>query len=423
MIIKALTQISIALSLTLALCCGNAQASNIAVDSDSDGISDVLELRHGLDPNKPYDVWRDRDGDHLPDIVEYIHGLDVNSKDNDVYQNPQLLFMSAYIDIRAKMATPAQLAKLAKQNLSPLDIYSQLLDETHFSRMGFVGRVYQAILHRSPDIDGARYYYQMLGNGMTRLNMVQQVLGSKEFERKYGQLTAEQFIEVAHLSLLDRKPSGEESDYYLDAIHQQGLSKSQMMLVFIDTADYVEAFDDYKRVEMLSLLLTASPPNSAHLRLMTHWLKQEGHAKSVLRALLASNEFRLNRSNQMADIDSDEDGRFDGAEFIAGIDFEAKNNAVVVDDHAFVTQIFWDFLPYTHSLWDINDAFNRLSKLKNRSVWLNNFLTRHEIVDRHTIAQRLLDETPLSLTTVQSHSGEIFIQSLLQSERFMARFD
>lgn len=51
-------------------------AEDPAKDSDGDGMPDVWELAHGLDPQSPDPSTLDRDGDGYPDLEEYLNGTD-----------------------------------------------------------------------------------------------------------------------------------------------------------------------------------------------------------------------------------------------------------------------------------------------------------------------------------------------------------
>ncbi len=47
-------------------------------DSDGDGIPDVVELQHGLDPFDPADAHHDKDGDGFTNLEEYLAGTDMS---------------------------------------------------------------------------------------------------------------------------------------------------------------------------------------------------------------------------------------------------------------------------------------------------------------------------------------------------------
>jgi hypothetical protein len=52
-------------------------------DDDGDGLPDVWEQAHGLDPLDPSDALKDLDGDDLSNLMEYQHNTDPNNNDTD----------------------------------------------------------------------------------------------------------------------------------------------------------------------------------------------------------------------------------------------------------------------------------------------------------------------------------------------------
>ncbi|MBI3881513.1 MAG: S8 family serine peptidase [Verrucomicrobia bacterium] len=56
--------------------------TTVLADSDGDGIPDVWEIAHGLNPNDPTDAARDNDGDGLTNLQEYLAGTDPNDAQN-----------------------------------------------------------------------------------------------------------------------------------------------------------------------------------------------------------------------------------------------------------------------------------------------------------------------------------------------------
>ena len=49
-------------------------------DTDSDGMPDEWELKHGLNPNDPSDASKDMNGDGYTNIEKYLNGIDPTKK-------------------------------------------------------------------------------------------------------------------------------------------------------------------------------------------------------------------------------------------------------------------------------------------------------------------------------------------------------
>lgn len=422
MVIKALTFLSKAITAAFLLGVVCSHANTFEVDSDGDGISDVMENRHGLDPNKPYDVWRDNDEDHLPNIQEYILGLDANSKDNDIYTNQRLLVMSAVVDIQSKIASNKQVEALLKADMKPAQLYQHLLDEPYFANMGFIGRVYQAILYRQADLDGARYYHHMLLNGMSKLQMVQQFLGSKEFQSTYGELSNEQFIDLAHLNIVGQSPLSEDADFFSDLMNNQGLSRAQLLLVFIDSSDYIKALDVQKRLEMLGLLLTGEVPDEQNSRLYRQWLIEENAMHSILRAMLSTDGYRQKRMGRSGALDSDGDGKTDAMEFVDGSDITGKDNDVLGNDLAFVRQVLWDIKGKPSSQKEVTFQLTQLNKYKHRSKWLLSLIGQYELGNSAELVAKLLPQGGFTAIDESTVDALEVLNQVIDSEAFGQRF-
>jgi hypothetical protein len=54
----------------------NYKADTVPSDSDSDGMPDEWEKKHGLNPNDPGDAAKDADGDGYTNVEEYLNGTD-----------------------------------------------------------------------------------------------------------------------------------------------------------------------------------------------------------------------------------------------------------------------------------------------------------------------------------------------------------
>lgn len=368
------------------------------VDTDGDGISDMVENRHGLDASNPFDGWRDTDGDHLPLVHELSEGLDSNSVDNNVFNDQRLLAIQAIVDIQGHFASEKQIKHLLyllnHKHYSPVDIYQWLLDETYFGRMGFVGRVYQAVLLRSPDLDGARYYHHQLGGALSKQQMVAQFVDSAEFQRRYGRLSNKAFINLLGQNVFGSPLAPDETEGYLEGLNKQTLSRSELMLAFIDSQVYIKAYDLKNRVDVLGLLLTGALPDSEHSQRYQRWLNRQGdslgHRSSdssgdssdILKVMLASEGYRQSRVAQMgsANDDTDGDGRLDGVEFANGTDVNVKDHDVLGSDHLFVRQMLQDFKGRLLSEREIAAQVKAIEQGDGRLVWvkqLTEYLSGH----------------------------------------------
>lgn len=118
-------------------------------DSDGDGISDKLELTHGLNPNDPADATQDQDGDGYSNIEEVQSGTDL--RDAEKFPPP-----AAKLRLVRTVVNPFKLRFLGISRLPDGDRYQlnlRTLERTYFPRMGdeVEGHTLLAYEEKAPD--------------------------------------------------------------------------------------------------------------------------------------------------------------------------------------------------------------------------------------------------------------------------------
>lgn len=354
-------------------------------DSDGDGISDSVELTHGLNPDRRYDVWRDLDHDHLPLIVELQEGLDSTVADNNVFNNKRLLIIGAIADIQSRFASQSEIKHLLKANITPVELYQALLDGNVLARMGFIGRVYQGLLLRKPDLDGARYYHHQLSNGMSQEAMIGQFVHSDEFEGLYGELSNRDFVDHMYLNLYDRSPPSDESELITQRLDENSLTHAKVMkTLLMDGSLFAEQNRYANVVDVLTLLLTDQLPSADEQRAYIQSMKVLSEqklvsTKGVLTALLMSDEFRQSRMANIsaAKADTDNDGLTDGEEFVYGFDVNVKDNDVLGNDQLFVRQMLLDIKGEKASNEALNAGLVAMKQAGGRVDWVKQLLAKN----------------------------------------------
>ena len=382
-----------------------------AKDSDGDGISDIVELTHGLNPDRRYDVWRDLDHDHLPLIVELQEGLDTTVGDNDVFNNKRLLIIGAIADIQSRFASKNQIQYLLKADFTPVELYQDLLDNHYLARMGFIGRVYQGLLLRKPDLDGARYYHHQLGNGMSKEAMIGQFVHSNEFEGLYGELSNRDFVDHMYLNIYDRSAPNELSEVWIQNLDNNVLTRARAVQSILRYSVRLIEQNQYANwLDVLALLITNRLPSDEVQQAYRQFIQarsikvqavkaqsndnileqllQQVHADriqgrnntvGVLTALLMSDEFRQSRMANIsaATADTDNDGLFDGEEFVYGFDVNVKDNDVLGNDRLFVRQMLLDINGKFVSNETLTAGLMAMKQAGSRVDWIKLLLAKN----------------------------------------------
>jgi hypothetical protein len=391
-------------------------------DTDNDGIPNALEINYGLDPDKPYDGWRDADGDHLPKVLELLLELDDKTPDNDVFNDPKLLVIQAIYDIQSRIGDQQLLNQyllpLTEGLITPVDVYHQLLGEEYFNRMGFIGQLYQLILQRTPDLDGARYYHRQLGSSMSQQAMVEQFIHSKEFEKRHGELSNQAFT-----SLIAKQLS-QPTAANVDQLNSGDISRSEWLLSLIEKQAKT---DSRHRINMLSLLLSGQLPTLQQNTLYQGWLKSEGHAKSILNDLLSGDAYRHSRMTDISSAmdDTDEDGRPDGAEFASGTAVNVKDNDVLGSDWQFVSQMLLDIVATKQSNQQIDTQLAAMKQAKSRAAWVSQLLEQQGQLTTELLFNKLYrrnaSEQELE-QLMQHHDLTRVIDGMINSSEYQGRF-
>ena len=355
------------------------------IDTDGDGFTDDVETVLGFDINNAQDVWVDDDGDHSPVILERMIGLNETVKDNNVFANPTLLIHQAHIDILHRIATPDEinpwLELLQTKAATPVDVYAELLNEGNVARLGFIGRVYLAILTRAADLEGIRYYNTQLQNTMSEQDMVAALVGSAEFQARYGNLSNLDFVKLVYSNVLKREADVDGLVFWQNRLDSGDYLREQMMLEFINSAEYITNNDAAQRITVLNQLLTGQVLKQQNAAQYQQWLQDEGHANSALRAILANNDYRqtLMGASSNANADLDKDGIPDGVEFVDNTDVNSKDNDIDSSDQLFVKQALRDMVGEVWSLNEINAQSSALRVAGSRGIWLQSLLEHEQL--------------------------------------------
>jgi hypothetical protein len=398
-------------------------------DSDGDGISDSVELTHGLNPDRRYDVWRDLDRDHLPLIVELQEGLDTTVADNDVFNNKRLLIIQAVADMQSRFASKAQIKRLLKANITPVELYQTLLDGHVLARMSFIGRVYQGLLLRKPDLDGARYYHHQLSSGMSQETMIGQFVHSDEFAGLYGELSNRDFVDQIYLNLYECSPPSQESALIAQRLNENSLTRTKVMSTLLMDGTMFAELNLYANfVDVLTLLLTDQLPTAdeqhGYLQSMKVLsLQKQNITRGVLTPLLMSDEFRQSR---MADIsaakaDTDGDGLTDGEEFVYGFDVNVKDNDVLGNDRLFVRQMLLDIGAEKATIEALNAGLVAMKQAGGRVDWVKLLLAKNPEATAKLFNALYKRKASKAELAQQGDIGQL-VEKVLESSEYQQRF-
>ncbi|MFN8018853.1 MAG: DUF4214 domain-containing protein, partial [Acidimicrobiales bacterium] len=126
------------------------------------------------------------------------------------FTSPSVFVKRQYQDFGAGSPSSAQVSTWVKNfegGTSPIALIDQLrrADAWH-GRVGPVTRLYSAYFLRTPDTSGLTYWTNKSRAG-TRLYAISSTFAaSSEFQRRYGRLTNQQFVQLVYQNVLGRSP-------------------------------------------------------------------------------------------------------------------------------------------------------------------------------------------------------------------------
>ncbi len=367
-------------------------------DTDGDGVTDDVETLLGLDINSRLDVWQDADNDGRPLYYERLLNSDEQVKDNNLFDKSQDAYENmvrlAYLDTQYQLVDDNTLASLVSQlenddtNIALL--YSDLMTDYDVAQMGFIGRVYRAVMMRNADAGGAAHYRKRLNTGMSRLAMVTGFVNSGEFQNRYGSLSNGEFVELVYRNVMNRAADAGGYNYWVGRLDNNVTSRAELMLAFGESNEYINRIDMLERMRVFALLVTRYQYSDDELGAFVTRVLAEKSTYSMMRELLASDHFktRVMAGLTPASNDTDGDGVIDGIEFIDGANPQIKDNDVDTDDTAFVKQSYRDLMTEQWSLSQVATDVASLSSM-SRAQWLDSLMNSDAYVDSQTPVARL----------------------------------
>lgn len=101
---------------------------------------------------------------------------------------------------------------------------------------GFVTRLYQTTLHRSPDVDGLNYWVQSIGTKQkTPYFAAEQIVRSQEF--KNYNYSNDEYVTILYRAFFDREPDGAGKQYWLNRI-SAGTSREEVLRYFAYSEEF-----------------------------------------------------------------------------------------------------------------------------------------------------------------------------------------
>lgn len=95
-------------------------------------------------------------------------------------------------------------------------------------------RLYEVLLGRAPDADGAKFWLDTLDKGANPLEVIDGFLNSEEYSTTHGELSNSQFVNMLYEKALYRTPDQEGADYWENHL-DNGASRRDIAYFFVSS--------------------------------------------------------------------------------------------------------------------------------------------------------------------------------------------
>ncbi len=104
---------------------------------------------------------------------------------------------------------------------------------------GQVGRLYEAYLLRSPDTNGFAYWLNERASGRSLAEISGSFESSPEFTDRYGALSNSSFVNRVYQNVVDREPDADGARFWLNYLNT-GHSRGSMMIGFSESPEFID---------------------------------------------------------------------------------------------------------------------------------------------------------------------------------------
>lgn len=160
-------------------------------------------------------------------------------------------------------------------------------------------RLYDSYFLRIPDPGGLDYWIARKRAG-TRLAVISaNFANSSEFQRRYGSLTNQQFVELVYNNVLKRNGDAEGIRYWTAQLDEQRKTRGDVMVGFSESSEHVRKEQNFVTVDVLYIAMLDRAPTITELDTEATTLANGGTVTALADRIIASTEY-ANRIARLA---------------------------------------------------------------------------------------------------------------------------
>ena len=250
-------------------------AASIAISVSDGVITQPVIANYNLTASTAVTV-KDSDHDQFPDALEAANGLTVGVKDNDVFSSSKFFVMQLYRDTLYREGETQgvqywqQLIDSGKLTRAQLTLTFLDAPEFHASS-GAIERLYFGALGSMPEVSFISATLEQMHSGTSLAQLAQTLVASTSFTNIYGQLSNTAYVDALYQHVLQRTAEPAAQQYWLGQL-QTGMSRSDLLLSFTESAEYRQANTTSLSVALDFVSLLGRAPDQAGL---DYWVNRQ----------------------------------------------------------------------------------------------------------------------------------------------------
>ncbi len=172
-------------------------------------------------------------------------------------------------------------------------VASQFFQSAEFSVSGsYITRLYLAIMLRDPDYGGWTGWFDYLHAGHSQTEILNQFLGSLEFQSRYGTLDNTGFVTLLYNNILNRTPDTAGLTQWVAWLNTGTLTRAQVTDQFVGSLEFVTNTKNRVYANMLYIGFLRRAGELAGLNGWTNWLNNGTYTlDQVVNGFITSPEY------------------------------------------------------------------------------------------------------------------------------------
>ena len=289
------------------LTCQGTQSGAVAAPCGVDGAQDTVRAINCV--RQPVAAFRtsgianctnlatDTDRDGIPDCLESGSGRTNGAKDNDIFTNALLFSAQQYRDFLSREADADGL-NFWTSSLTAAAFTRQQMIEGFFNSAEFQGvispvaRLYFAYFLRIPDYGGLTFWINQYKAGTPLESVSQAFATSPEFTSRYGALTNAAFVTLVYNNVLGRGPDPSGLAFWTGQLDSGAMNRGQVMLGFSESAEYRGVIGSEVYVTMMYIGMLRREPDLGGFNFWVGYRDAGNSGIALIDGFIASAEYR-----------------------------------------------------------------------------------------------------------------------------------